>query len=260
MWKGGLEAEWMTEVERMDTYLRGSDKAPNPMQRSMTMLTFGPKLTYGLGTDLSLYGGTPMVYMNESMTGHREQILTTGIFDIGMKYRVYNNPLPGGSEQLGVFFDIELPTAKPRMGLKRFQETTDITVGLTGAISNSRNYYWADLGLETGVTNRSGTGGGPMGSLHLAYARRMWDLENFDDPDLIILLEGDLAAQAKGTLNGVVDSNSGFAAAHLALGIQYNITNLYQCRVGYNLPVWRRYNGTQFVHDGEFKFTFSWLF
>ena len=126
------------------------------------------------------------------------------------------------------------------------------------AFSQARHYLWGEVSGDFSTQN-GGTGPGPALHTHWAYAYRAIELSNYDELDLIFLAELDLAVRTKGEIAGVENPNSGYFKTHLALGVQVNITNLVEVKTGYNIPLYRRFNGRQLVHEGAFMLMFSYL-
>jgi len=267
IWKDGFEIEWETEFEVFKRYYRGDKNAGNPTDTKLYRTHFGPNFTYGITTDLSFFAAFPFAYaVRTDPVRGRESYAGLDDWEVGLKQRIYNDPFEGGSIQMGVFADFRLPTGSMRnmstspaaAPISFGDKGLGITMGLTTSVSSSREYLWADLSIETGL-NEGDTAMGPAATLHLSYARRMWDLVSYDDPDLIVLVEFDVMGRDKGMLNGVRNPNSGYFTTHASLGFQFNLTNRHEFKAGYNFPLYRNYNGLQFVHEGEFKFTYSYL-
>ncbi len=268
IWKGGFEFEWELEYEHYGKYMTGDKSAGNPTGTKLDQYHFGPNFTYGITTDFSIFGALPMAYAERTNPiDGRESFMGLDDAVIGMKYRFHNDPFPGGSFQVGTFVDFTLPTGASRNNavskaarpISFGQKGVGLTLGITASLSSLREYLWADLSVETGL-NEGDTGHGPAVALHLAYAYRFWDLVEYDELDLIALIEFDVAGRDKGMLNGTRNPDSGYFKTHLALGFQVNLTNRHEVKAGYNIPLYRHLNGTQFVHDGVFKITYSYLF
>jgi hypothetical protein len=268
IWKGGFEFEWEVTYDHFRKYMTGDKNAGNPTGTRLHRFHFGPNFTYGVTTDFSLFAAMPLAYAERTdPINGRESYMGLDDWEVGMKYRIHNDPFPGGSFQVGLFTDFRLPTGKTRnMAVSKAarpisfgEKGVGVTFGITASLSSLREYIWADFSVETAL-NEGDTADGPAAMLHLAYAYRFWDLVEYDEIDLIALVEFDLAGRDKGMLNGVRNPDSGYMATHLGLGFQLNITNRHELKMGYNIPLYRNYNGTQFVHDGEFKITYSYLF
>lgn len=268
IWKDGFEFEWETSFEVFRKYMLGDKNAGNPTGTKLYRTHFGPNFTYGITSDLSAYAAFPFAHaIRTHPTDGREEFLGLDDWEVGLKKRLYNEPLKGGSLQFGIFGDLRLPTGRSRNDslsaaaspISFGSKGVGLTLGATASASSTREYVWADLAIETGIAEGD-TAMGPAAMLHLAYAWRAWKLQHHDDPDLIILLEFDVAGRDKGVEMGVRKPNSGYFATHFALGFQLNLTNRHEIKIGYNLPLYRNYNGLQFVHDGELKFTYSYLF
>ncbi len=76
---------------------------------------------------------------------------------------------------------------------------------------------------------------------------------------MTLLIEADFAVREKGDVDGRQNDNSGYIKTHAAFGLQMNITNRIEIKMGYFLPLWRQFNGRQFVHEGEAKISFNYL-
>ncbi len=76
---------------------------------------------------------------------------------------------------------------------------------------------------------------------------------------MIMLIEADFKASARGMFNGDRNLNSGGSALHLAIGFQINVTNRVEVKWGINVPVYKFLFGTQFYHDLAGMLMFSYL-
>jgi hypothetical protein len=261
IWKNGLELEIEQEFEFGGHYFSGTNLDENPRDRRMFMHMITPGMTYGFTRDFALRVKTPYFYMREQTKDGTEVFSGAHKFKVGGAYRFFSNVFAGGSTKASWFANIDLPTATRRAGMPEdaeFDDNWTFTFGLGCSTSSTRHYLWADF-AGRGSTQLDGSGAGPEIQTHLAYAYRFWELTDYKDLDMIMLVELDFKASAKGILNGDRDQNSGGSVLHVALGFQINITNRVEMKWGINVPVYKFLFGTQFYHDFSAMLMFSYL-
>ena len=119
IWKNGIEVEAETEWEIFRRTVHEDSTLSNPKDTRVQMWTYKFALTYGFTKDISMRLGVPIGYairrskdtnLNDHYWGLRDM-------NLGFKFRLYNEPHPGGSFQGGLFIDFKLPTAQRRDGL-----------------------------------------------------------------------------------------------------------------------------------------------
>ncbi|MCG3182322.1 MAG: hypothetical protein ICCCNLDF_00384 [Planctomycetes bacterium] len=268
IWRGGLEVEAETHWEMYRrTVLQDSTLSnPNDTRVQVWSWTFG--LTYGITRDISVRAMFPVGYAvrrskNDDLNDHY-----LGLKDmrVGFKFRLYNEPRPGGSFQGGLFIDFKLPTAQDRgsAGLlsERISfgdETVDVKVGATWSFSTTRHYFWLDVAARVSTLS-DGRVMGPSASIHPAYAVRVFELNDYREFDLILLFEGDAEVAERMWMNRKRVVPSGFYKFHVGGGVQMNITNRIEVKLGYEWPIYQYYFAKTFVHEGEAKISFNYLF
>lgn len=261
IWKNGLEAELEQEFEAGAHFWSGNNRDENPRDLRMIMHSITPGITYGFSRDFAMRVKTPFFYLREQSKDGVEWYSGAGKFRVGGAYRFFQNVFGGGSTKASWFADIEIPTATRRHGMPEGEEFDDnwtFTWGLSCSTSSTRHYLWADF-AGRGSTQIDGSGEGPELQTHLAYAYRFWELTDYKDLDMIMLIEADFRAAAQGVMHGDRDENSGGFVFHLAIGFQINITNRVEMKFGINVPVYRFFYGRQFYHDGQAMLMFSYL-
>lgn len=261
IWKAGLEVELEQEFEAGSHFWSGNNRDENPRNRRVFMHMITPGMTYGFSRDFALRVKTPFYYMREETKDGVEWYSGAAKFRVGGAYRFVQNVFGGGSSKASWFADIEIPTATRSQGMPdepEFDDNWTFTWGLSASTSTTRHYLWADF-AGRGSTQLDGSGAGPEFQTHLAYAYRFWELTDYKDLDMIMLVEADFKAAAQGVLNGDRDENSGGFVFHLALGFQINVTNRVEVKWGINLPVYRFVYGRQFYHDIQGMLMFSYL-
>lgn len=269
MWKGGTELEVETEWEIMKRYYEGDSKAPNPTNRQMLMMHTNFAAMHGITRDFSVRGKLPVQWAKLVENGKPDQS-EWGLGDIEVSAAYRLDPLvigqpwvfEGGAFPFYAYTTVSMPTAEKadRFGDISFgDETWGARFGLTSALSTTRYYVFSEISTDVhGRQNGTGKGQGFKG--HIAYAYRLNELKDYREYDYILLAEGDIEYRDKGKLNGQRNPNSGYFKTHLALAFQVNITNLYEIKVGYNLPLYRKFFGRQFVHEGVFAIAFGAVF
>ncbi len=267
MWKGGFELEMETMFEQSKRFYEGDNTVANPDNMRMYEATWSPGITYGVTRDFAVKAEFPFMYgvmTGESMGRH--SLLSIGNWEVGAAYRIdpliFGGPLvfEGGSCQLRLFGKAELPTAPEREnGISFGEETFTFLGGGAIAIGTARHYFWGEVSGDIS-TEKDGTGMGPALQSHAAYAWRIQELKDYRELDIILLFELDVEARSKGTMNGDDDPDSGHFTTYLGSGVQVNFTNLISLKTGYNVPLYRRYNGVQLADDGTFMLMFSYLF
>ena len=268
IWKNGIEVEAETEWEIFRRTVHEDSTLSNPHDTRVQMWTYKFALTYGFTKDISMRLGVPIGYairrskdtnLNDHYWGLRDM-------NLGFKFRLYNEPHPGGSFQGGVFIDFKLPTAQRRDGLgmmgKRMafgNETLDTKVGVTWSYSTTRHYFWLDVAARISTLN-DGRVPGPSASIHPAYALRVFELNDYRELDLILLFEADAEIAGRNWLDRKRVVPSGHYKFHIGGGIQMNITNRIEIKFGYEWPFYQYYFAPTFVHEGQGKFSFNYLF
>jgi len=261
IWKAGLEVEIEQEFDWSYRYWSGNNPDENPRDRRSFMHTIEPGMTYGFSRDFAMRLKTPFFYMREHTKDDDMSYAGTRKFTLGGAYRFFNNVFEGGSSKASWFATIDLPTAtNPNNEIdgNDFDDNWTFTFGLSASTSTTRHYLWADF-AGRGSTQLEGTGSGPELQTHLAYAYRFFELTNYKDFDMIMLVEADFKAQAQDMFAGDRDENSGGMFVHLAIGLQMNITNRVEVKFGLNIPIYKYVYGRQFYHEGEFMLMFSYL-
>lgn len=223
-------------------------------------------ITYGLTRDFALRGVVPVSYAFRNSKDRNDSYFGLRDMRIGFKWRLYNEPFPGGSFQGGAFWDITLPTAQMRdehmltgERLSLGMESVGLTTGLTWGYSTERHYFWWDVATHF-RTLENGRIHGPVIMLHPAYAARIFSLTDYRDFDLILLVEADLEMSDRRWLGRRKPGEFDFYKAHVSFGVQMNITNFVEIKFGYEYPVYQFYFYSTFSHDGEAKFSFNYLF
>jgi len=268
IWRGGLEVEAEThwEIYRRTVLQDSTLSNPNDTRVQVWSWSFG--LTYGITRDISVRAMIPVGYAvrrskNDDLNDHY-----LGLKDmrVGFKFRLYNEPQPGGSFQGGLFIDFKLPTAQDR-GSKGLlserisfgDETVDVKVGATWSYSTTRHYFWLDVAARVSTLS-DGRVMGPSANIHPAYAVRVFELNDYREFDLILLFEGDAEVAERMWMNRKRVVPSGFYKFHVGGGVQMNITNRIEVKLGYEWPIYQYYFAKTFVHEGEAKISFNYLF
>ena len=271
MWPGGLEAEVETHSEIFQRFYEGDSSVGNPTRRRMTKLTLSPGLTYGLSRDWAIQAHLPVAWATRSERG-QETTSYMGLedWDIALSWRMdplfWGRPyvFKGGYFAIGSYARLRLPTADDRAkdspGAISFgKEDFSLQVGLKTSLSSTRTYWWTEVAGSYGF-EKDGYQEGTTIKGHIAYAYRVIELKDYRDLDIIVLVEGDIKYADKGRINGAQNPNSGYLKTHLGLGVQVNPTNHTEIKLGYNIPLYRKFFGRQYVHEGELAFAVSWLF
>lgn len=266
IWKNGLEVEAEAHWEIYRRFMDEDSTLPNPRDLRVNVYTFQAAFTYGISRDVSIRGMFPVSRAVRSSKDDTESYTGLRDFMVGLKWRMYNDPVPGGSFQGGAFWQVSLPTAQARgdMGLLSDdisfgEDNFMFQTGLTWAWSTWRHYVWFDALVELQTTS-DGMTMGPAIQFHPAYAVRVFELTDYRDFDLILLVEGDLEFRERNWMDHKRDAPSGYYKVHLSFGVQMNITNYVEVKFGYEYPVYQYYFAPTFVHDGEAKFSFNYLF
>ncbi|MCC6574770.1 MAG: hypothetical protein IT462_13400 [Planctomycetes bacterium] len=260
IWTNGFEVEVEQMFEYSYRFFSGDNPDENPRDLRRFEHMVMPGFTWGISRDWSLKAEFPVTYVSEWSKDDRESYYGPGNAEISAKYRFLYHPYPGGSSQAGWFVRAELPTAKKRVdGPSLGDETFTFMGGLTAQTSTTRHYFWIDL-AGYGSTRRSDSGEGPGFKTHMAYGHRLWEIKNYRDFDMILLVEMDFEARAQGEMDGDRDENSGFYEVEAAIGFQMNINNDFEVKFGVMLPLYHYHFGKQFVHEGEAMLMFSYVF
>ena len=267
IWQGGLEVEADTHWEIFRRFYHHDSSIDNPHDTRVNVWTWTVGLTYGITRDFSIRAMLPVGYavrrsknndLNDSYFGLKD-------WSFALKYRVYNEPQPGGSFQGGVFLDVMLPTAQARGNglldekLSFGHETVEFKGGATWAYSTTRNYFWLDISARISTLN-DGMVKGPSLIIHPAYAVRFFELTDYRDFDMILLIEADAEFTERNWMDRKRQVPSGYYKFHLALGLQMNITNRIEMKLGYEYPIYQYYYSPTFVHEGTGKISFNYLF
>ncbi|MCA8911407.1 MAG: hypothetical protein KDB82_06865 [Planctomycetes bacterium] len=265
IWKGGSEIEAEYEWEIFKRFYEEDKPAANPRDDQVMVHHFTVAWTYGLHRDWAIRLSLPTLLATHTSKDHTESRFGLGNIPFSVKWRFYNDPFKGGSVQAGTWVRIWFPTADKSEDGKLLgediefgNETWKFQWGLTASYSTRQYYFWFDVAAHAS-TRRSGTGSGPGLIVHPAFAWRAFELTDYKDFDLILLIESDFAIEERGHVNHNQNENSGYIKTHLELGVQMNITNRVEIKFGYHIPLYRRFYGRQFVHEGEFKFSFNYL-
>ncbi|MBX3472766.1 MAG: hypothetical protein KF754_00075 [Planctomycetes bacterium] len=232
----------------------------------MDIYTLQFAVTYGLMRDFAVRGVVPVSYASRASKDGSESYVGLRDMRIGFKWRMYNQPFPGGSFQGGAFWDISLPTAQMRdeqfltgKHISLGMESVGLTTGLTWGYSTERHYFWWDVATQF-YTEGQGRIHGPVILLHPAYAARIFALTDYRDFDLILLIEADLEMSDRRWLGRRKPGERDSYKVHASFGVQMNITNYVEIKFGYEYPVYQFYFYRTFSHDGEAKFSFNYLF
>jgi hypothetical protein len=266
IWKNGLEYEAEAHNEIFRRFVYQDSTLANPRDLRVNIYTFSTAFTYGISRDVSIRGVFPISRAVRSSKDDTEAYTGIRDFTLGLKWRLYNEPRPGGSFQGGAFWQVTLPTAQARGptgilsdDISFGDDSFSFQTGLTWAWSTREHYFWFDMGA-TIHTVSDGMTPGPSIQFHPAYALRVFELTDYRDFDLILLFEGDLEFRERTWVDQERQVPSGFYKVHLSFGIQMNITNFVEIKFGYEYPVYQYYFAPTFVHDGEAKFSFNYLF
>ncbi len=268
IWRGGLEVEADTHWEIFRRFFHEDSSIANPDDTRVNVWTFTVGMTYGITRDFSVRAMMPVGYAvrRSKDTNLNDHYFGLKDFSLGFKYRLYNEPQEGGSFQGGVFVDFMLPTAQARgpIGLLSEKisfgdETLDVKLGATWAYSTLQHYFWLDVSVRASTLN-DGRVMGPSFVVHPAYAFRFFELTDYRELDMIILIEGDAEFAERMYMDRKRVVPSGFYKFHLSLGLQMNITNRIEMKFGYEYPVYQYYFAPTFVHEGTAKISFNYLF
>ncbi|MDC1141632.1 hypothetical protein OAU50_00950 [Planctomycetota bacterium] len=268
IWQGGVEVEAESEWEIYRRFWEEDSSVDNPNDTRVQVWTYKFALTYGITRDLAMRVGFPVGYairrsqdtsLNDNYFGMKDM-------NIGFKYRVYNEPHPGGSFQSGVFAEFKLPTAQKR-GLAGVSspkisfgaESVEIKAGISWAYSTARQYFWIDLSGRVNTISDAVTKGASL-VIHPAYAIRVFELSDYRDFDLILLFELDAEFAGNRWANRKEITGTAFRKFHVGGGVQMNVTNRVEIKMGYEWPFYQYYEARTFVHEGTAKFSFNYLF
>lgn len=265
IWNKGLEIEGETHWEAFNTFRRHDSTVSNPRDVRVDIFSLQFALTYGLTRDFALRGVVPVSYALRTSKDGSDTYFGLRDMRIGFKWRMYNEPFPGGSFQGGAFWDFTLPTGQKRdehfltgKHLSLGMEAWGLTTGLTWGYSTERHYFWWDVATHFRVMD--GRVHGPVIMLHPAYAARIFSLTDYRDFDLILLVEADLEMSDDRWRGERKPDRLDLYKAHVSFGVQMNITNFVEIKFGYEYPVYQFYFQSTFSHDGEAKFSFNYLF
>lgn len=268
IWRNGLEVEADTKWELHRRFFLQDSSIGNKDDTRVQVWTFSFGLTYGIMRDFSMRVHIPVGYAvrrskNNDLNDHYVGLKDIGV---GFKYRLYNEPQPGGSFQGGVFVDFELPTAQDRgpVGLLSPKisfgdESFRVKGGATWSFSTTRHYFWLDIAASVGTLS-DGRIKGPSINFHPAYAVRVFELTDYREFDMILLFEGDVEFVERMWFHRKRVVPSGYYKFHIGFGIQMNITNYVEVKLGYEYPIYQYYFAPTYVHEGEAKISFNYLF
>lgn len=266
IWKGGLEFEVDTHWELYKRFFDGDSSIGNPRDVQVNVWTFSPAFTYGISRDLSVRAMLPVAYASRTSKDGDDSYFGLKDWRIAAKYRLYYDPVPGGSFQGGVFAEFMLPTAQARdpgglLGedISFGNDSFGFKLGATWAYSTMQQYFWLDVVGEIHTVSDGMTKGASF-RVHPAYAVRVFELTDYRDFDLILLFEGDLEVRDKHWMDRRRVVPSGYHKIHLSAGLQFNITNRIEIKTGFELPVYQYYRAPTFVHEGTLKLSFNYLF
>ncbi|MBE7490630.1 MAG: hypothetical protein HS108_02540 [Planctomycetes bacterium] len=266
IWNKGLEIEGEIHWEGFRTFRHHDSIVSNPRDISVDIYSLQFALTYGLMRDLAVRGVVPFSHAVRVSKDGRDTFWGLRDMRLGFKWRMYNDPFPGGSFQGGAFWDFTLPTARmrddTRLTGRRLSLDMDswmLTTGLTWGYSTERHYLWWDVATMFRTLDH-GRIHGPVIMFHPAYAVRVFSLTDYRDFDLILLFEADLEFADERMLGAARPDRLDYYKIHVSGGVQMNITNFVEIKFGYEYPVYQYYFRTTFTHDGEAKFSFNYLF
>lgn len=274
MFKGGWEVELDSHWDISKDYMEDDKDADNPNDRRLYRVEFGFAAMYGVTKDFSVRAHLPFAYKVET-SNDRERRTKSGVADaeLAIAYRldplIWGKPytFKGGSFQILTWTTLRAPTGEDE-GLpgKQGRELDlgkdggfGFRTGISSALSTLRYYLWTEFSFDYSF-EEDGAQQGVGYKFHVANAWRLRPLKDYRENDYLVLIEGDVEYREKGKLNSVTNPNSGYLKTHLGVGFQINITNKYEVKVGYNLPLYRSFNGRQFVHEGELGVSFGMLF
>lgn len=266
IWNQGVEAEAELHWEIYRRFVRHDSTLDNPRDVRVQVWSFNPSFTYGITRDLAVRAAFPVSYAIRTSKDEVSRYRGLRDFKVGLKWRMYNEPFPGGSFQGGAFWQITLPTAQARgdqgllsKDISFGDESFGFQTGLTWGYSTARHYFWFDAAVEVHTLNDGRIPGASI-QFHPAYAARIFSLTDYRDFDLILLMEGDLEFRDRMWQDRKRVVPSGFYKFHLSFGVQMNITNFIEMKMGYEYPIYQYYFARTFVHDGEGKISFNYLF
>jgi hypothetical protein len=268
IWKGGLEVEAETQWELHRRFFEHDSSVGNPLDTRVHVWTWKFALTYGITKDIAIRAAIPVGYAirRSKNTDLNDHYFGLKDISIGFKFRLYNEPQPGGSFQSGLFIDFMLPTAQARgpVGLLSEKlsfgdEVWGVKVGATWGFSTLRHYFWLDIAAKANTLN-DGRVMGPSANIHPAYAFRFFELNDYREFDMILLIEADAEVTERMYMDKKPMHQSGYYKFHVGLGLQMNITNRVEMKLGYEWPVYQYYFMKTFVHEGEAKISFNYLF
>jgi len=268
IWKGGLEVEAETQWEFHRRFFHHDSSVGNPRDTRVQLWTWKVALTYGIIKDISIRASLPVGYAvrRSKDTDLNDHYFGLKDMSIGFKFRLYNEPTMGGSIQNGIFIDFMLPTAQARgdIGLLSPKisfgdETWGVKAGATWGWSTLRHYFWLDIAAKASTLN-DGRTMGASANIHPAYAVRVFELNDYREFDLILLIEMDAEVTERMYMDKKPMHQSGHYKFHLGFGIQMNITNVIEMKLGYEWPFYQYYYMRQYVHEGEAKISFNYLF
>jgi hypothetical protein len=273
IWKNGAEFEAEFEWEMYKRFFERDKPVSNPRRTEVHVMTFTVAFTYGFTRDFSIRVMTPFARAERRSKDGRDHYMGLKDFSVAARYRLYHDAVPGGSFQGAVFAEVMLPTAQSRSShgdashtpgllaekISFGEEAWGFSGGISWAYSTLRHYFWLDVVAGMDVPNERMTMG-PWLQIHPVYATRLFELTDYTDFDLILLFEADFMITERMYENRRPVTRSGNYKIHLGAGLQFNITNRVEIKFGYEYPVYQYYYRRTFVHEGEAKFMFNYLF
>jgi hypothetical protein len=272
IWKDGAEFEAEMEWEMYKRFFERDRPVSNPRRTEVQVMTWTVAFTYGFTRDFSMRFKAPVARAYRRSKDGRDHYTGLKDFAVAARYRIYHDPVPGGSFQAALFTEIMLPTAQARAGhddahtpglladkISFGEETLGFKGGVSWAYSTLQQYFWLDVVVGAELPNRGMTKG-PWLQVHPVYAVRIFELTDYTDFDMILLLEADLMIMERMYEDRSPVVRSGSHKVHIGGGIQFNITNRVEIKFGYQYPVYQYYQRRTFVHEGEAKFMFNYLF
>jgi hypothetical protein len=265
IWRQGLELEADAEFEQYRRFFHEDSSIGNPRDIRVNKWTYGLSLTYGFTKDIATRIHVPVGYAVRDSKDGRDHYFGMEDIQVGFKFRLYNETRPGGSFQGGLFVDFKLPTAQARgpVGLLSEKisfgdETLGVMAGATWSYSTMEQYFWLDVAAEASTMN-DGRVMGPAVLFHPAYAVRVFALTDYREFDLILLFEADLEFRERMYMDRKRVVPSGYYKVHVSFGVQMNITNRIEMKIGVEVPVYQYYFNPTYVHEGTAKISFNYL-
>ena len=213
----------------------------------------GPHTTWrgGWGVEIEVERhGSETVVPVEVMYGVTEKLTVTatlpweassadgGLGEVGLraKWRFATRFAPGLSDAVALIGGVTIP--RNRAGGAR-KGGPGIMAGLAAGRESRRWYYFAGA-RGTLRVSRDGYDPGDHLALNMAWGIRP-RLTAFDEPDLVILVEGNYRMVGRSTLAGEVDRATGSRVLTFGPAVLYSIRNI-MFKGGLDIPIWDRFN------------------